>query len=51
MMLIVGLTVLVWLAVRTYQFAPQIPDRVIGPGGAIILTADDIRAGQEVFLK
>ncbi|MBZ0169096.1 nitric-oxide reductase [Candidatus Methylomirabilis lanthanidiphila] len=49
--LIVGLTVLIWLAVRTYQFAPPIPDKVIGPGGETILTADDIRAGQEVFLK
>lgn len=49
--LIVGLTVLIWLAVRTYQFAPPIPDKVTGPGGAIVMTADDIRAGQEVFLK
>lgn len=49
--LLVGLTVLIWLAVRTYQYAPPIPERVVGPGGAVILTADDIRAGQEVFLK
>ncbi len=49
--LTVGLTVLIWLAVRTYQFAPPIPDKVTGPGGVTILTADDIRAGQEVFLR
>ncbi|MDD5560469.1 cbb3-type cytochrome c oxidase subunit I [Candidatus Methylomirabilis sp.] len=49
--MIFGLTVLVWLAVRTYYFAPPIPDKVTGPGGVIVLTADDIRDGQEVFLK
>src|SRR5574337_139212 len=49
--MICGLAVLIWLAVRTYQFAPPIPDSVIGPGGITIMTADDIRAGQEVFLK
>jgi nitric oxide reductase subunit B len=49
--MIFGLTVLIWLAVRTYQFAPPIPDTVIGPGGAIVMTSEDINAGQEVFLK
>ena len=46
-----GLTVLVWLAVRTYHFAPPIPDKVTGPGGVTVLTAQDIRDGQEVFLR
>ncbi|MDE2059803.1 MAG: cbb3-type cytochrome c oxidase subunit I [candidate division NC10 bacterium] len=49
--LIVGLSVLIWLAVRTYQFAPPIPDKVTGPGGVIVMTGEDIRAGQEVFLR
>ncbi len=49
--LMVGLTVLIWLAVRTYQFAPPIPDKVTGPDGVTVLTAEDIRSGQEVFLK
>ncbi|MDE2179837.1 MAG: cbb3-type cytochrome c oxidase subunit I [candidate division NC10 bacterium] len=49
--MVFGLTVLIWLAVRTYQFAPPIPDKVAGPGGVTVLTVEDIRAGQEVFLK
>ncbi|MBZ0159670.1 MAG: cbb3-type cytochrome c oxidase subunit I [bacterium] len=49
--MICGLAVLIWLAVRTYQFAPPIPDKVTGPGGVTVMTADQIRAGQEVFLK
>jgi nitric oxide reductase subunit B len=49
--MVFGLTVLIWLAVRTYHFAPPIPDKVTGPDGVTVMTAEDIRAGQEVFLK
>ena len=31
--LVVGLTILIWLAVRTYQDAPPIPDRVLTSAG------------------
>jgi len=51
LVLIVGFSVLLWLAGRTYRDAPPVPDSVIGPSGATIFTGDDIRAGQQVFLK
>jgi nitric oxide reductase subunit B len=43
--------VLGWLARRTYQDAPPIPERAVDPAGRVVFTGDDIRAGQEVFLK
>lgn len=49
--MIVGFSVLIGMTVSAYQAAPPIPDKVIGADGAIIFTGDDIRAGQEVFLK
>ncbi len=42
---------LVMLAIRTYQDAPPIPERVAGPTGDTIFTRADIQAGQQVFLK
>lgn len=51
LILVGGFTVLIWLAVRTYSDAPPIPERVVGPAGETIFTGDDIRAGQQVFLK
>lgn len=49
--LVLGFSVLIWQAVRTYQDAPPIPETVVGAAGETIFTGDDIRAGQEVFLK
>jgi len=46
-----GFTVLIWLAVRTYLDAPPIPARAINAAGETIFTRDDILAGQQVFLK
>src|SRR5258707_182585 len=43
--------VLGWLARRTYQDAPPIPERAVDPAGRVVFTGDDIRAGQEVFLN
>jgi len=51
LVMIMGFTILIWLAVRSYQDAPPIPDKVVGPNGEIIFTRNDIRAGQQVFLK
>jgi len=51
LVLIVGFTVLIWLAVRTYTGAPPIPLEVVGPSGETIFTRADILAGQQVFLK
>ncbi len=49
--LVLGFTVLIWIAVRSYQDAPSIPDRVVGGEGTTIFTGGDILAGQKVFLR
>lgn len=51
LVVVMGLTVLVWIAARSYQDAPPIPAKVVGPAGETIFTRDDIVAGQQVFLK
>ena len=43
--------VLGWLAKLTYSGAPPIPERVVGPDGAVLFTNADITAGQQVFLR
>jgi nitric oxide reductase subunit B len=49
--LISGLTVLLLVTLRVYHEAPPIPDKVATADGATLFTRDDIRAGQQVFLK
>jgi nitric oxide reductase subunit B len=49
--LILGFSVLTWVAVRSYKDAPPIPEKVIGATGTILFTGADILAGQQVFLK
>ena len=51
LVMILGFSVLIGLAAKSYRDAPPIPDEVVGPGGAAVFTAEDIRSGQEVFLK
>lgn len=51
LVLIAGFTVLIVLAILTYKNAPPIPDQVVGSSGDVVFTGDDIRGGQEVFLK
>lgn len=46
-----GFTMLGFIAARTYQAEPPIPARVVSPTGALLFTGDDVRAGQEVFLR
>src|SRR3974377_49304 len=46
-----GFAVLILVTVKAYQNAPPIPDRFIHPSGAMVVTADDVIAGQQVFLK
>ncbi len=50
LVVLAGFFVLVFLAYRTYQSDPPIPDRVVDPRGRTVLTGDDVRAGQKVFL-
>lgn len=51
LVLVLGFTVLIWIAVRSYRDAPPIPDRVVSGDGTTIFTGDDILAGQQVFLR
>jgi nitric oxide reductase subunit B len=51
LILIVGLSVLLWLAARTYRDAPPIPEQVVGPSGELLFRGTDITEGQRVFLR
>ena len=51
LIIVVGLSILLWLAAKTYRDAPPIPDKVVGPSGQLVFTGADITAGQEVFLR
>jgi nitric oxide reductase subunit B len=46
-----GFFILGLLALRTYQEQPPIPERTVGPDGAVVFTGADVTAGQQVFLK
>src|SRR5262249_61518600 len=46
-----GFAVLILLTVKAYENAPPIPDKFVDPSGAVVFTADDVIAGQQVFLK
>ena len=48
---IFGFAVLILMTFKAYQNAPPIPARVVDTHGALVFTGDDIRHGQEVFLK
>jgi nitric oxide reductase subunit B len=49
--MIVGFSLLILLSMKTYENAPPIPARAVDPSGAVVFTAEDVAAGQEVFLK
>jgi len=46
-----GFSVLIGLTAEAYRQAPPIPERVVDPAGKTLFTRDDVRAGQQVFLK
>ncbi len=46
-----GFAVLVLLTFKVYHEAPPIPDQVTTPDGSVLFTGDDVRDGQQVFLK
>ena len=46
-----GFFVLGLMGYGTYSGQPPIPERVAGPGGAVVFTGGDVRDGQKVFLK
>lgn len=46
-----GFAVLILLTLKVYDDAPPIPQAVTGPDGVVLFTGQDIRDGQQVFLK
>lgn len=46
-----GFFVLGLLAWRTYSAGPPVPEQVRTPDGAVLFTAADVRAGQQIFLR
>ena len=46
-----GFFVLGLLAYRTYSGQAPIPGHVVGPGGRVLFTREDIQGGQQVFLR
>jgi nitric oxide reductase subunit B len=51
LVLIAAFSILIWIAVRAYRDAPPIPEKVVSTTGEVVISGDDIRAGQQVFLK
>ena len=50
LVLLLGFFGLGFLALRTYQAKPPIPERVVDAGGDVLYTERDVERGQEVFL-
>src|SRR5215813_3686705 len=46
-----GFTVMLVGGFFLYKTRAPIPNRVVGPNGAVLFTEDDIQAGQELFRK
>ena len=51
LVLIFGFTILIGMAVAAYKDAPPIPAKAVGPNGEIVFTREDVKSGQQVFLK
>ncbi|MBF0299922.1 MAG: cbb3-type cytochrome c oxidase subunit I [Oligoflexia bacterium] len=51
LVMIIGFSILSYLTFITYKSAPPIPKEIIIETGDIVFTGDDIRDGQEIFLK
>jgi nitric oxide reductase subunit B len=49
LVIVIGFIVLGWAGYRIYQEKPPIPEKVITKNGILIITADDISAGQNVW--
>ncbi len=46
---IVSFGALLYFGRDVYQMAPPTPERIVTPGGEVVFTGDDIRAGQDVW--
>jgi nitric oxide reductase subunit B len=49
--MLIGFSILIYLTVHAYYMAPPIPDKVMNAEGQVVFTGDDVRQGQEIFLK
>jgi nitric oxide reductase subunit B len=49
--LLIGFTIQIFIAFKSYKNAPPIPDKVLDPSGQVVFTGADILDGQQVFLK
>src|SRR5688572_61248 len=51
LVILVGFTILLYLAVRAHVEAPPIPARVVDPTGRVLFTGADVLTGQQIFLR
>lgn len=51
LVMVLGFSALILLSVKAYDNAPPIPVKAALPSGEIVFTAEDVSAGQAVFLK
>lgn len=51
LVMLFGFTVLGWLGYRAHTDSPPVPERVVDPAGNVLFTGEDIRTGQQVFLR
>ncbi len=51
LIMIAAFSVLIFVAIKSYQDAPPIPREVVDAQGNSLFTGSDIKAGQEIFLK
>jgi nitric oxide reductase subunit B len=51
LVVLVGFFVLGFLAYRTYEAKPPVPERVVDPQGQVVYTDRDVERGQKVFLN
>jgi len=49
LVIVASFATLGWVGVRIYQQEPPIPARVVTRSGAVVVTGDEIRAGQDVW--
>src|SRR5262249_49464931 len=47
---VIGFGILGFLAIRVYRDHAPVPGRIVTESGEVIVTGDEIRAGQELFL-
>ena len=51
LVMVFGFFVMGMLAARTYTDSMPLPDRVVGQDGQTVYTADEVTAGQQIFLR